>query len=386
MNTVFRKREDTFRSLDSECYDTKNDSKSRSLENCLLESFFYANIFTTKEKAIYLQSIEKVKLMNTLCTYLGLPLKNPVIVSSSPLTGTSESIVKCAKAGAGAIVLKSIFEEQIHADIKKEESYSDIYDSHPEMSQYLSTFVRGNEIEIYTKLIREAKAAVDIPVIASINCTNDGEWISFAKNFQNAGADAIELNIAIAPFDYNTTPRNIEDEYIEILKQVEKSVRIPISVKIGSHFTNICNMAFRLANNGAKGVVLFNRFYNPDFDIESLKVVAGNSISANEENSTTLRYVALLKGQNIPCDISAATGIYNGKDVIKQILAGASTVQLCSSLYKNGLDNISDILVTLTQWMQSHNFNTITDFKGLMGKPGNSSMERMQYLRRNSEQ
>ena len=317
---------------------------------------------------------------------MGLNLKNPIIVSSSPLTGNIESIVKCAKAGAGAIVLKSIFEEQIQADIKKEESYSDIYDSNLEMGQYLKTFVRGNEIEIYTKLIREAKAAIDIPVIASINCTDKGEWISFAKNFQEAGADAIELNIAISPFEYSLEPRAIEDEYIEILKQVEKNVSIPVSVKIGSHFTNICNMAFRLANNGAKGIVLFNRFFNPDFDIENMKVVAGNSISANEENSTTLRYVTLLKDQDIPCDISAATGIYNGKDVIKQILAGASTVQLCSSLYKNGLDQIAAILDTLTQWMQQHNFNSIADFKGKLCKGNNSSMERMQYLRRNSEQ
>ena len=324
--------------------------------------------------------------MNTTCTYMGLNLKNPIIVSSSPLTGNIESIVKCAKAGAGAIVLKSIFEEQIQADIKKEESYSDIYDSNLEMGQYLKTFVRGNEIEIYTKLIREAKAAIDIPVIASINCTDKGEWISFAKNFQEAGADAIELNIAISPFEYSLEPRAIEDEYIEILKQVEKNVSIPVSVKIGSHFTNICNMAFRLANNGAKGIVLFNRFFNPDFDIENMKVVAGNSISANEENSTTLRYVTLLKDQDIPCDISAATGIYNGKDVIKQILAGASTVQLCSSLYKNGLDQIAAILDTLTQWMQQHNFNSIADFKGKLCKGNNSSMERMQYLRRNSEQ
>lgn len=324
--------------------------------------------------------------MNTSCTYLGLTLKNPIIVSSSPLTGNTESIVKCAKAGAGAIVLKSIFEEQILADVKKEESYSDIYDSHPEMSQYLSNFVRGNEIEIYTKLIREAKAAIDIPVIASINCTDKGEWISFAKNFQDAGADAIELNIAISPFEYSLEPHAIEEEYIEILKQVEKNVSIPVSVKIGSHFTNICNMAFRLANSGAKGIVLFNRFFNPDFDIENLKVVSGNSISANEENSTTLRYVTLLKGQDIPCDISAATGIYNGKDVIKQILAGASTVQLCSSLYKNGLDQISAILDTLTDWMQRHNYSSIADFKGKLCKGNNSSMERMQYLRRNSEQ
>lgn len=317
---------------------------------------------------------------------MGLTLKNPIVISSSPLTGNTESIVKCAKAGAGAIVLKSIFEEQILADIKKEESYSDIYDSNPEMSQYLNTYVRGNEIELYTKLIREAKAAIDIPVIASINCTDKGEWISIAKNFQDAGADALELNIAISPFAYDLEPRSIEDEYVEILKQVEKNISIPVSVKIGSHFTNICNMAFRLANSGAKGLVLFNRFYNPDFDIESMKAVSGNSISANEENSTTLRYITLLKGQDIPCDISAATGIYNGSDVIKQILAGASTVQLCSSLYKNGIEQISAILDTLTQWMQRHNFNSISDFKGLLCKGNNSHMERLQYLRRNSEQ
>ncbi len=323
--------------------------------------------------------------MNLSTSYLGLQLKSPIIVSSSTFTANAETIAACAEAGAGAVVLKSIFEEQILADIKKEEGYTDIYNTMPEAQQYLKTFLRGNEIEHYVNLIKEAKKAVSIPVIASINCTDKGEWTSIAKKFQDAGADALELNIAIAPFDKDLNPRAIEDEYIEILKQVKKLVSIPVSVKIGSHFTNICNMAFQLVCNGANGLVLFNRFYNADIDINSMKAMPGQALSSGEENSTTLRHILLLAAQGIACDLSASTGINDGNHVVKQILAGASSVQVCSVLYRNGIDYIRQMLNDIEAWMQSKGFSCLADFKGKVNREDDLKLtERLQYLRRNS--
>ena len=324
--------------------------------------------------------------MKLRTTYLGLELKSPIIVSSSTLTGNVESIKKCADAGAGAVILKSIFEEQISSEIKREEGYSeeDIYDAYPEAQEYLNTFMRGSEIEIYEKLIRESKKVVDIPIIASINCSDKGEWIRIAKELQDAGADALELNIAIAAFDRDIDPRKIEEEYISILKEVEKNINIPVSVKLGDHFTNISRLAFNLTKAGAKGLVLFNRFYNPDINIEKMKVVTGNSISAPEENHNTLRWISLLSSQEIPCELSASRGVYTGEDVIKQILAGAQTVQVCSTLYRNGIEYVKQMNADIEAWMDRHNFNNVKDFRGIANKKEDIKVvERLQYLRRN---
>ena len=324
--------------------------------------------------------------MKLRTTYLGLELKSPIIVSSSTLTGNVEIIKKCAVAGAGAVILKSIFEEQISSEIKREEGYSeeDIYDAYPEAQEYLNTFMRGSEIEIYEKLIRESKKVVDIPIIASINCSDKGEWIRIAKELQDAGADALELNIAIAAFDRDLDPRKIEEEYISILKEVEKNINIPVSVKLGDHFTNISRLAFNLTKAGAKGLVLFNRFYNPDINIEKMKVVTGNSISAPEENHNTLRWISLLSSQEIPCELSASRGVYTGEDVIKQILAGAQTVQVCSTLYRNGIEYVKQMNADIEAWMDRHNFDNVKDFRGIANKKEDIKVvERLQYLRRN---
>lgn len=324
--------------------------------------------------------------MKLSTTYLGLKLKSPIIVSSSTLTGSVESIKHCAEAGAGAVVLKSIFEEQIVSEIKREEGYTDvdIYDSYPEAQEYLNTYMRGTEIEIYERLIRESKKVVDIPIIASINCSDKGEWISIARELQDAGADALELNVAIAAFDRDIDPREIEKEYIDILKEVEKNINIPVSVKLGDHFTNISRMAFGLSKAGAKGLVLFNRFYNPDINIEKMKVVPGNSISAPEENHNTLRWISLLSSQEIPCELSASRGVYTGEDVVKQILAGAKTVQVCSTLYRNGIDYIKQMNADVEAWMERHNFENVESFRGIVNKKEDIKVvERLQYLRRN---
>lgn len=324
--------------------------------------------------------------MDTITSYLGLKLKNPIIVGSSTFTGTVDGIKRCAEAGAGAVVLKSIFEEQILADIKKEEGYTDLYMSNPDADVYMKTFLRGNEISIYEKLIREAKETVDIPIIASINCADKGEWISFAKEFENACADALELNIAVSPFNREIPSKDIEDEVIAIFSEVKKNVKIPVSVKLGNHFTNIGNLAFRLSMAGAAGLVLFNRYYNPTIDIEKMKVVPGTALSVEEENGDTLRWIKILSSEGIPCELSASTGVHTSEDVVRQLLAGAATVQVCSTLYKNGVSYISEIIAGLEAWMRKHNFNSINDFKGKCSAPEDIKIfERLQYLRRNND-
>ena len=324
--------------------------------------------------------------MNLTTSYLGLELKNPIIVGSSTFTGTVEGIVKCAKAGAGAVVLKSLFEEQILSDIKKEEGYTDIYASNVDADLYMKTFLRGNEIAIYTNLIREAKKTVDIPIIASINCADKGEWTSFAKELQNAGADALELNIAVSPFDKDIVSKDIEDEVVSIFNEVKKTVTIPVSVKLGDHFTNIGNLAFRLSMAGAAGLVLFNRFYNPTIDIDNMKVVPGSALSVEEENGNTLRWISLLAAQEIPCCLSASTGVHSAEDVVRQILAGASSVQVCSVLYKKGINFIAEMIEGMENWMKKHNFNSIGDFKGKCSASADVKVfERLQYLRRNND-
>ena len=324
--------------------------------------------------------------MNLTTSYLGLKLKNPIVVGSSTFTGTVDGIVKCAKAGAGAVVLKSLFEEQILSDIKKEEGYTDIYTHNVDADLYMKTFLRGNEIAIYTNLIREAKKAVDIPIIASINCADKGEWMSFAKELQNAGADALELNIAVSPFDKDVASKVIEDEVVNIFNEVKKTVSIPVSVKLGDHFTNIGNLAFRLSMAGAAGLVLFNRFYNPTIDIENMKVVPGSALSVEEENGSTLRWISLLAAQGIPCCLSASTGVHSAEDVVRQILAGASSVQVCSVLYKKGIDFVANMLEGMEKWMHKHNFNSINDFKGKCSASADVKVfERLQYLRRNND-
>lgn len=321
--------------------------------------------------------------MDLTTQYLGLKLKNPLVIGSSPLTGTIEGVKSCAEAGAGAIVLKSLFEEQILNDIKKEET-QECYNADPEMFAYMASYMRGNEIELYTDLIKGAKAVVDIPIIASINCTDKGEWVSVAKIFEEAGADALELNIAISPFYGALNAMEIEDEMVAILKSVRTIVSIPISVKIGEHFTNIAHLAPRLVEAGAQGIVLFNRFYNVDIDIETLKVVPGNAFSVPEENSATLRWISLLKAQNISCQLAASTGIHNANQVVKQIAAGADVVQLCSVLFHKGVNTISTILEDVTFWMKQHNFDNLNQFRGCICHSRNAKlMERLQYLRRN---
>jgi dihydroorotate dehydrogenase (fumarate) len=304
-------------------------------------------------------------MTNLNTTYLGLKLKNPIIVSSSGLTNSIEKIKKLVDAGAGAIVLKSLFEEQINHEINHQISKGEGYD-YPEAMDYIAGYTKDNSVGEYLKLISEAKEAFNIPIIASINCFSSNEWIDFAKKIESAGADAIELNVHVVNTDKNIDASIIEGLYYSITENIKSSISIPFAIKLGDNFANLVGVINRLSVLGAKGVVLFNRFYEPDIDINKLELTSASVFSTPADIRKTLRWVAIVSDKVGQVDISASTGNHDGEAVIKQLLAGASTVQVCSAIYKNGPMVISDMLNELSYWMEQKKYSKINDFKGLM--------------------
>ncbi len=326
--------------------------------------------------------------MDLSTKYLGLQLKNPIVVSSSRMTGDIESIKKCIDAGAGAIVLKSLFEEQLR--IKTESTLdgsraSEMYFWFPEAKNLVMEQGIKANMEQYLNFVRKVKAMSSVPIIASINCQTPNEWPHFASAIQEAGADALELNIAIFPFNNSMASCELEEVYIEILNQVKKHVSIPVSIKLGHYFTNLCALAHRLVQNKADGLVLFNRYFRPDIDIDSMKVVEDNYFSSPEELPESLRWIALMTENDLGCDLAASSGIHSYVGVVKQLLAGADVAQICSTLYLNGIDYLGEIISGLESWMMSHNFEGINDFKGksLNKQTMDASFERVHFMNRN---
>ncbi len=325
--------------------------------------------------------------MDLSTQYLGLQLRNPLVAGSSKLTGTLENVKACARAGAGAVVLKSLFEEQITARIEAKLRKNEMYFWYPDAAKYVHEISKGPDTDDYLKLIVAAKKSVDIPIIASINCVSLSEWTRFAAKMQDAGADALELNIAIFPISRDLTSELIENIYVDILKQVKKEVTIPVAVKIGPFFTNVMAMAYRLAEAGANGLVLFNRFYNPDIDIATNSVVTENVLSSPDEKSTSMRWIALLRASGFPADLAASTGIHYSIGVVKQLLAGATVTQLTTSLYQNGIPYLADIKTGLLEWMKKKGYANVGDFRGLISSypEATAGFERIQYMKRNFE-
>ncbi len=301
-------------------------------------------------------------MANLQTSYLGLKLRNPIIVSSSALTNSVDKIKKLEKKGAGAVVLKSLFEEQINyetSSLLKHRRY-------PEAADYILHYAKENSLREYLSLVTEAKAAVSIPVIASINCVSEKDWTSYAKDFEEAGADALELNIHIVVSDRDTKSVDVEQKYIDILKKVKQKINIPIAAKIGYHFTNIGHIVDRLNAYGAEGVVLFNRFYEPDIDIDKMKFTSAEIFSSPSDIRHSLRWVGILSDLIPNVEISASTGVHDGEAAIKMLLAGAKTVQVCSTLYKNGIDELTKIIQEISDWMDKKNYERVADFRGIM--------------------
>jgi dihydroorotate dehydrogenase (fumarate) len=341
-------------------------------------------------------------MVDLSCKYLGLQLKNPIIVGSSGLTSSIGNLKTIARMGAGAIVLKSIFEEQIKFEADKflksdnpemkswNEAFQGIVNKtefyYDEAFDYLTSYAKEHTLNQYLTLISEAKKNIDIPVIASINCSTQYDWQYFAKRIQEAGADALELNVYLLPSDFDKNGIDNENVYFDIIKEVKKYVTIPVSLKTGYYFSSVAQTLLRLSETGISGLTLFNRPYNPDIDIETLQVNASNMFSSDSEYSHSLRWVALMSGR-IKCDIAASTGIHNHETVIKQLLAGADAVQMVSVFYKHHLhhfDVLPDIIKGLESWMKAHNYKNISEFKGLLSRNNvhnPASYERVQFLR-----
>lgn len=315
--------------------------------------------------------------------YVGLKLKSPLIVGSSGLTSSIENIIDFEKQGAGAVVLKSLFEEQILNEIHHTMGQSESVNQYPEALDYISNYSLANNLGTYLDLIRNCKKEVGIPVIASINCATATEWMEYARKIQEAGADALELNIYIMPSDPDKTSIQNEKVYFDVLQGVLRHVTIPVIVKLSPYFAGLAETTRKLSWAGAKGLVFFNRFYSPDIDIDNLKISATHVFSAPDEIYNSLRWVALLS-DSVMCDIAASTGVHDAKGFIKMLLAGAKSVEVVSTVYQNGNGRIAEILSGLATWMEKHNFEKPSDFIGKMSfkKAANPvAYERVQFMK-----
>lgn len=315
--------------------------------------------------------------------YMGLSLRNPLIAGSSGLTNSIDNIHKISDLGAGAIVLKSLFEEQIQNSIESTFAGNAANYGYPEAMDYIANYSHAKDVEQYLNLIREAKKIVDIPIIASVNCFSSSEWINFAKRIEEAGADGLELNIFTLPSDPKKSSVENEKLYFDIAMAVIKQVNIPVSMKISFYFSGFANMVLKLSWTGISGIVMFNRFYSPDIDIEKLEITSTNVFSYPDEYTMPLRWIALLS-EKLHCDIAASTGVHNGASMIKLMLAGAKAVQVASTLYKHGFEVIPVMLNDLNSWMERHNFEKTSDFIGKMSyrsAENPAAYERVQFMK-----
>jgi len=324
-------------------------------------------------------------MSNLSTTYAGLKLRNPFIISSSGITSSLDKIRKLDALGAGAIVLKSLFEEQISYETTKNLEGSD----YPEALDYVKAYTRDNSIGEYLNLIRDAKRAVNIPIIASIDCASATEWMDFATQMQEAGADAIELNVFFLPMNKEKPSQEYEKVYFDLLEGIRKKMSIPVIIKLGYHFSNLTYLVNQLYFRKADGVVLFNRFYEPDININDLKATSSEVFSSPADIRNSLRWVGIISSEVPLIDIAASTGIHSGEAAVKQILAGAKAVQVCSVLYKNGIEFLPKLIDRLESWMIEQNFKSIEEFRGKMNYSniGNPAIyERAQFMKYFSSQ
>ena len=321
-------------------------------------------------------------MTNLTTKYLGLNLENPIIAGSCGLTGSVMKIVEVAEAGVGAVVLKSLFEEQIEAELKQNiDSYQTDY---PGAYDYIREYTRDSAVSEYLDMISDAKKAIDIPVIASLNCVSAAEWTSFAKKIEKAGADALEINISLLPSDSKRSCSEYEQVYFDVINKVTDGLSIPVALKMSSYSSSLAHLVSRLYWTGkVAGFVLFNRYYRPDIDINRMEIKSAGVFSEPGEISTPLRWVALLSGM-VESDFAGSTGVHDSEGAIKMLLAGASAVQIVSTLYQNGAGKAAEIIAGLQSWMTDHSFETIDAFKGRLSyekQDDQSQFERIQFMK-----
>jgi dihydroorotate dehydrogenase (fumarate) len=318
-------------------------------------------------------------------TYLGLKLKNPLVASASPLSESVETVRKLEEAGIAAVVMYSLFEEQIiHESLELDhfldygtEASAEFGTIYPQTGKY------SLKPDQYVEKLGQIKKAVQVPVIGSLNGVSAGGWMKYARKIEDAGADALELNIYYLPVDPAITASQLEDNYVRLVQDVCRSIKIPVAVKLSPFFTALPNLAKRMAEAGAKGLVLFNRFYQPDLDLETLEVVPNLILSNSHELRLPLRWIAILYGR-VSCDFALTSGIHTAEDVLKSMMAGASVAMMASELLQNGPGRASAILADLKQWMDQHEYTSIQQMKGSMSQKSveaPAAFERANYMK-----
>ena len=310
--------------------------------------------------------------------YLGLDLKSPIVCS---LTADVDKVKEMESCGAGAVVMKSLFEEQIRGEV---EFMASAGHSWPEMDDYLHAYIRSNSIAQYTEKVRALKQAVSIPVIASINCYSPGEWVEYARQIEAAGADALEINLYDLALDPRTSPASIEDGYVSVVRSIASELRIPVTVKIGPHFSSIVNFVDRIATAGAKGVVIFNRFFTPDIDLEKFCLVPAAPLSHEGEYAEILRWTAILASAVKNIDIATTTGVHSAESALKMILAGADAVQVCSVIYKHGPAVIKEFNERIAAFLEKNNVESLSQIRGRLSYstiPDPAMYERVQFMK-----
>jgi dihydroorotate dehydrogenase (fumarate) len=323
--------------------------------------------------------------------YMGLSLRNPVIVGSCGLTSNLSSLIELEKNGAGAVVLKSLFEEQIAFETEESlnaaRNESMLYSTLSETLDYIDYQMTNKGLDEYTQLIRDAKQKLMIPVIASVNCISPGTWVNFATRLEEAGADAIELNIALLPTDTSYEGVQVEEAMMHIIHRLRTTISIPVAVKISPYFTSPAAVINRISYTGVRAIVLFNRFYAPDIDINKTELIASNRYSQPDEYLNSLRWIAIMS-KKVKCSLAASTGIHDSPTIIRQLLAGASAVQLVSALYKYGQPYLQKMLAELENWMENKGYSTLAEFQGKLciEKAGLSgAYSRIQFMKYYSE-
>ena len=329
--------------------------------------------------------IDLSKTIDLSTTYLGLKLRNPLVASSSPMCGDVGNVRRMEDSGAAAIVLQSLFEEQIESE--SDELDRDIDRASEVGAESVSHFPElGHRVmgpETYLSHIVKCKQAVKIPVIASLNGSSPGGWLSYAKQMEQAGADALELNIYHIPVSADVTGEQVEQQYIELVKAVKAAVHIPVAVKLGPYFSSMANMARKLDATGVDGMVLFNRFYQPDYDLEALEVVPNLILSNSHELLLRLHWVAVLYG-SVKADMALTGGVHCATDVVKSMMAGAKVAMMTSALLKRGISYLDTIATELLVWMGEHEYDSIKQMQGSMSRnavPQPQAFERANYLK-----
>ena len=320
--------------------------------------------------------------LDLTCKYMGLTLPSPLIVGSCAFTQSVEQIMEIERLGAGAVVLKSIFEEQITNEAFQSMDAAGGYGD-TRAIDYVRQYTEMAAYENYNKLIRDLKKNVRIPVIASIHCHRDGDWVNFAQRVQEAGADALELNLTLMPADPKISGEDLEKRYVEIIRHIKKNMRIPLAIKTNRYFTSFVHSMWQLRKAGADALVLFQRMYEPDIDIEQMKITAAKVLKEGDGFHEALRWVSIMDG-NIDCSLSATSGVVSGGDVAKLLLAGADTVQIATVLYTRGIGHIATIISELKDWMERHHYDSIDAFQGKlsMKRIGNPEVYmRMQFMK-----